>query len=304
MLRKWLATTLAALIFATSPVMAQTADLTIVDKTVVVEKTLFGIEQTGSLIERLTKLEKEVYGAETKDSLLAKAEKLHAYSKESSTEAPSLIVRLNSIEWALTHNQTTEPAKGKLERLEQLLLGTPATGSIDSRVAKLAKLSYAETPPEATKVTFFQDTLIKIKLLSSLDTKKNAVGEVFSYQSAEDVYVDGTLVIAKGANGTGKILKVQQARNFGRDAKLDLSFDTIQAFDGTIIDTHLGEKAKEETKSLAKAAGATVAGLVILGPIGVVGGAFVHGKNVVIPAGAELYIQTKQEAPVFGIKVK
>ncbi|HAK74612.1 MAG TPA: hypothetical protein DCP36_15610, partial [Sporomusaceae bacterium] len=63
-------------------------------------------------------------------------------------------------------------------------------------------------------------------------------------------------------------------------------------------------KAKEETKSLAKAAGATVAGLIVLGPVGVVGGAFIRGKDVTIPAGAELYIQTKTEASVYGLKVK
>ena len=49
------------------------------------------------------------------------------------------------------------------------------------------------------------------------------------------------------------------------------------------------------------AAGASLAGMLILGPIGIIGGAFVHGKNVDLPEGTELYIQTAEETTVYGI---
>jgi len=303
MLRKWISSTLAVLVLATAPVLAQTAELTIVDKTAAVEKTLYGADQTGSLSERLTRLEKEIYGAESKESLMGKADKLYTFSKENSFSAPSLITRLNAVEWTISHNQTAVPAKQKLEQLEQLLIGSPATGALDNRVNKISKIAFAEVP-EVSQVSLFQDTLVKIKMVTPLDTRQSRVGDAFTYQSSEDVYVNGVLVIAKGATGSGKILKVQQAKNFGRDAKLELSFDSLQAFDGSEVQTVMGDKAKEETKSLAKAAGATVAGLIVLGPVGIVGGAFIHGQDVTIPAGAELYIQTKTEASVFGIKVK
>lgn len=303
MLRKWISSTLAVLVLATAPVLAQTAELTIVDKTAAVEKTLYGADQTGSLSDRLTRLEKEIYGVETKEALMGKADKLYTYSKENSLSAPSLITRLNAVEWTVSHNQSAVPAKQKLEQLEQLLIGSPATGALDNRVTKISKIAFAETP-EVSQVSLFQDTLVRIKMITALDTRQNKAGDTITYQSTEDVYVNGVLVIAKGAIGNGKILKVQQAKNFGRDAKLELSFDNLQAFDGTEVETVMGDKAKEETKSLAKAAGATVAGLIVLGPVGIVGGAFIHGQDVTIPAGSELYIQTKTEASVFGIKVK
>lgn len=303
MLRKWISSTLAVLVLATAPVLAQTAELTIVDKTAAVEKTLYGADQTGSLSERLTRLEKEIYGAESKEALMGKADKLYTYAKENSFSAPSLITRLNAVEWTVSHNQTAVPAKQKLEQLEQLLIGSPVTGALDNRVNKISKIAFTEAP-EVSQVSLFQDTLVKIKMVTPLDTRQSRAGDAFTYQSSEDVYVNGVLVIAKGAIGSGKILKVQQAKNFGRDAKLELSFDSLQAFDGSEVQTVMGEKAKEETKSLAKAAGATVAGLIVLGPVGIVGGAFIHGQDVTIPAGAELYIQTNTEASVFGIKVK
>ncbi|WP_312562820.1 hypothetical protein [Anaerospora sp.] len=303
MLRKWISGTLAALLLASTPVFAQHAELTIVDKTKAVEQVLYGTEQTGSLSERLTRLEKEIYGTESKEALMGKADKLYSYSKENTPTAPSLITRLNAVEWAISHNQTAVPAKQKLEQLEQLLIGAPATGTFDKRIIKVSNIAFTESP-EVSEVTLFQDTLVKIKMVTPLDTRKNREGDSFAFQASEDVYSNGVLVIAKGATGEGKVLKVQQARNFGRDAQLDLSFNTLQAFDGTEVQTFLGDKAKEETKSLAKAAGATVAGLIVLGPVGVVGGAFIRGKDVTIPAGAELYIQTKTEASVYGLKVK
>ena len=112
------------------------------------------------------------------------------------------------------------------------------------------------------------------------------------------------LVIAKGAKGTGKIVKAEPAQNFGRDAKMEVSFDTVEAFDMTVISTVLGEKAKEETKSLAAAAGAGMVGLILLGPIGVVGAAFVHGKNITVQAGTLLYIQTQSDVELFGMTAK
>ena len=54
-------------------------------------------------------------------------------------------------------------------------------------------------------------------------------------------------------------------------------------------------------KNLAMAAGASIAGIAILGPIGVVAGAFVHGKDVNLPAGTELFIQTKGDAVLYGV---
>ena len=53
---------------------------------------------------------------------------------------------------------------------------------------------------------------------------------------------------------------------------------------------------------LAMAAGASLAGIAVLGPLGIVAGAFVHGKNIDLPAGTELYIQTQSDTTVYGVQ--
>lgn len=302
-MRKILICILIVTFAATGLVSAQNgSEITALDKTTAVEKILYGMEQTGSLVERVAKIEKDMYGVETKDALIAKVDRVYGYIKESSPAAPSFAIKLNAVEWALTHDIAMLPVKTRLENLEKVVFGSPSPGSFDGRLTKLMKLAFPEGQLEVASVTIAKDSLIKIKIMTKLDTKNSRPGDAVDFQVLEDVYADGMLVIGKGAPGTGKVTKVEPAKNFGRDAQLEIAFNSIGAMDGTRLETFLGEKAKEETKSLAKAAGATVAGLVILGPLGIVGGAFVHGQDITIPAGTMLYIQTKADTEVYGIK--
>ena len=304
MYRKALSLALAALLFISVAAAQPTTEITVVDKTGRVEKLICGAEQTGSLLERINRLEKDVYGSESKEALIAKADKLYSYAWDNSAGSPSLITRLNATEWILTHSQTGESVKVRLESLEKLLTGSPTAGPIDGRLTKLGKMAFASSQPDVETAEIAKDTLVKIKLTTPLDSRTSRVGDLVAYQASEDVYVNGLLVIAKGALGSGKITKLERAQNFGRDAQLEIDFENIKAIDGTTLATFLGEKAKEETRSMATAAGATMVGLVVLGPVGIVTGAFVHGKELTVPAGAEMFIQTKEMTPVFGIKTK
>jgi hypothetical protein len=41
-----------------------------------------------------------------------------------------------------------------------------------------------------------------------------------------------------------------------------------------------------------------------LGPIGIVGGVFVHGQEVVIPTGTDMFIQTAGTTELYGVQMK
>lgn len=306
MLRKLLCLTLVILFSFSAIASAQvvTADTTVLGKTVAVEKALYGSEQTGSLFERVNKLEKDIYGVTTKEALVNKLDRIYSYIKETSAGQASFVTKLDAVEWTLTHAVTTHPAKSRMENLERVILGDVVAGSFDDRLSKLMRLAFSDGQIDVSGTTLAKDALIKIKMVSSLDSRTSRAGDNVAFEVLEDVYVGPILVIAKGAQGVGQVNKVEQARNFGRDAKLEIAFESVQALDGSTVSTLLGDKAKEETKSLATAAGASVAGIAILGPIGIVGGAFVHGQEITIPSGAQLYIQVKNETNLYGIKVK
>ena len=94
--------------------------------------------------------------------------------------------------------------------------------------------------------------------------------------------------------------KVRQSRNFGRNAQVEIDFNNTKALDGTYVTTYIGEEAKKEMQHLAMAAGASLAGMAVLGPIGIVA-AFVRAKRRP-PAGTEFYIQTKGETTLYGVQ--
>lgn len=306
MLRKWVCLTLVVLFSLSAAVSAQgvSADTTVLAKTATVEKALYGSEQTGSLVERVNKLEKELYGVTTKDALVTKLDRIYSYIEETSTAQPSFLTKLDAVEWTLTHAVTAQPVKVRMENLEHVILGNVVTGCFDDRLTKLMKLAFTDGQFDVSAATLPQDTLIKIKMVNALDSRTSRAGDTATFEVVDDVYINSALVIAKGAQGIGQVTKVEEAKNFGRDAKLEISFDSVQAVDGSMVATVLGDKAKKETKSLATAAGASVAGIALLGPVGIVGGAFVHGQEITIPTGTQLYVQVKNDTSLYGIIVK
>lgn len=304
MFRKVVVMVLVVLFSFSSLAFAVGQEMTLLDKVSTIEKFFYGTEQTGALVERVNKLDKDVYGQESQDSLTSKVDTLYSNVKGNSTDTSSFLLRLNGVEWSLHHNVTSAPAKNRLENIERALFGNVSEGAFESRLEKLLNVSYSGGVINTGNVSLPVDMLIKIKMLTPVGSKSSRTGDVFSYQAAQDVFLNGVLVVPQGAQGTGRVLKVEEAKNFGRDGELQLNFELLEAVDGSVIPTLLGDKAKEENKSLATAAGASLAGMVILGPVGIVGGAFVHGKDINIPAGTEFYIQSRNATEVLGLQTK
>jgi hypothetical protein len=274
---------------------------TVQDKLAVVEQDTYGEPQTGAIMERIHKLEKDYTGQNATGSMMSRTDKLYDAMYKNGTK-PSLLAELNGIEWTIRHEVSSRPVQTRLGDMENEMDGKTATGTFSTRIRQLADYAFGENklPISATAVP--ANTLVKIKLTDRVNAKNLKQGDIVHYAVADDVVVDGRLVFAKGAPGEGVVQKVQQARNFGRNAEVTIDFNKTKAMDGTEVTTYVGKEAQKEMKQLAMAAGASVAGMVILGPIGIIGGAFVHGKNVDLPVGTELYIQTKADEQLFGVQ--
>ena len=305
--KKWISVLVISVFSLTitpAPALASTAEQTPLERIAVAEQLVYGAEQTGSLVERTAKMEKDLFGLPGREALMAKVERIYSYVRLSSPAEPSLTYKLNALEWSLTQTVAKGAVKTRLESLEKTVAGMVGNGAIDARISRLMAITFSGAKLQATLATLPKDTLIKIKTVTPLDSKSNKTGDPVAFEVAEDVYTAGLLVIAKGATGIGKLAKVDQAQNFGRDAKMEVSFESVEALDLTMVPTILGEKAKKETESTALAAGAGVAGMILLGPIGVVGAAFVHGKNITVPPGTLLYIQTQNDVELVGMVAK
>lgn len=299
--RKLFSAMLSAVFLISSMGMAAAATPeTVQDKLAAIEKDTYGVEQTGALVERINKLEKNYDGTHRTGSMMARVDAIYDEVYTNSTQ-PSILTDLNAIEWNINHQVSMSSVEKRIADMEMSINGKTEEGTYKQRIKTLSKSSFGSATLPLAQTVVPANTLIKVALVDPVNTKNTKKGDTVRFKVASDVIVGGKLVFAKGEPGEGTVTKVQQARNFGRNAKLEIDFNKTKSIDGTDVDTFMGEEAKQEMKNLAMAAGASLAGMVILGPIGIIGGAFVNGKNIDLPEGTEFFIQTKADTTLYGV---
>ena len=268
-----------------------------------VEKYLYGTEQAGALVTRIDNLETDVYGQRTSDAILTRIDNLYNNIEGAPTDgSPSFAAKLNAVEWQFADRMSTGPAKTRIEEAEMILNGQNSTQkSLIIRVDNLVKAAFPAGSLVGSTAVLPKDSLIKVKFMADLKSKVNHEGDDIDFVVADNVYVGETLVLPKGAKGSGTIKKIVPARSFGRDARIDLNFSNVIAIDGSVIPVYVGDLAKQQAKTAAGAAGASIGGMILFGPIGAIGGAFVTGQSVVIPAGSNTFVQVAKNCTVNGI---
>ncbi|MDY6029949.1 MAG: hypothetical protein SPI71_06790 [Acidaminococcaceae bacterium] len=285
------------------PGFAAEVNVPVADKVGAMEKILYGTEQNGSLLQRMDSIEDDVYGTVTSNAILDRVENMYDYLHGSSSKAEaSFSTRLNVVEWRLNESMSGGPAKTRIEALERLINGSVQNGALGQRLdALLRTASYDGGAIPVQEVVLPKDVVFKIEFTDELSTKMSRQGDLVRFRVDDNLYVNDVLVLPKGATGVGTVKKVVQPGIFGKDGRIDIEFTKVYAVDGTDIGVTVGDLAKQEAKSYAGAAGASIGGMIILGPIGIVGGAFVKGKSVVIPPGAKTFVQTTSETAIQGV---
>jgi len=116
-----------------------------------------------------------------------------------------------------------------------------------------------------------------------------------------DIKHKGNLIIPAGTEGVLQVEKITEAGKMGQDGEIKIDFSPLTALDGSEIAVEIDKKSQEENRSKQLALGASVLGTIILGPVGLIAGYFVEGKDEELPAGTELYIQTEKDVQVYGL---
>ena len=302
-----LATSIAlALVF---PAMAA-EPMTLTDRVDRLDEVVYGNVQSGSFIQRIRNLDKSVCGTtsekDTTEGLDSRVEYLYAeVIRSENDENPSVDTRVNALEYYLTDQIKQAALTERLDDLDVMVLGKKQNnGGLIQRINVLEKAVYGDNHYELTTVTLPEKTVFKISLNEDISSKINRVGDPVHFTVEEDVLVDNVLVLPRGAQGSGVVTKVTRPKFFGRSGFVDISFDQVFSIDEEAIPTVLGPEAKEKLKMQAAAIGASAIGALALGPIGLVGGLFVKGKDVEMPAGTELYIQTREDVVTKGMDMK
>ena len=275
---------------------------TAVGKLGAVEEELYGTEQAGALIERVSRLEFDLYSESHSMPILERIDHMYVDVKGSEElHAPTFISRLNAVEWMFTKTITKRPAKTRLEELEKMIAGEVSVGGLVQRLRSLLAMVYTQGDIAVEHTVLPKDSLIKVSLLQEVNGKLAREGEIIKFRAEENIFVGNLLIVPKGATGEATITKIKRSSNFGRDGRVDMDFKELLTIDGTRVPLYLGELSKKATESQIATAGASAAGMLIFGPVGAIGGIFVHGKEAVIPAGAVFYTQVRDDISLNGL---
>lgn len=142
--------------------------------------------------------------------------------------------------------------------------------------------------PKGTKVTVAFD--------QALNSKTTKVGQRVRLHVKDDVLVGGQKAIRRGARVQGVISKVSKRKRYGINAEMRIVLQPVRSVTGKMVPLEAGGKGEEISggKS-AQAAGATVGGAAVFGPVGLIGGYFVHGKAVNIKVGDMLVTEVPKD---------
>lgn len=294
---------LMAVIALCGSMAVSAADYTILEKADKVETTVYGTTQTGSLNDRVAALDKLLNGKSTvAGSLQDKTNTLYKDVYGNTGSDLSLLAATNLMQWQYSGQITDEPILTRVGALEEGIDGKVQSGSLISRIQSLRYSMLGNKKYISQETLIPISTIVSMKTLEALDSKTAQEGDTVHFAVLDDVVVDGVVVIPRGMEATGTITKARKSGRFGKDGKIEITFHSVRAADSTPVDLTVGKKTKEEYKRTAGAVGASAAGAIILGPVGLVGGLFVHGNEVNLPAGTTMYAETAKDTEVVGFK--
>lgn len=266
-----------------------------------VEMIVYGQIQGGGLLQRLSNVEKDVFGRELPGSLTERQTAMLNFLEKGSESQPSLLFKLAVAEWAVL--QTTTPDGGiarRVDTLEAIVEGAVQGGAYAARVERLiTRLLPDGVTANAVEVP--AGTVVKAetqKVLSVRDVKKD---DKLVLKLHEEIVLNGVLVAPKGSRVFAHIEKVKPPRSFGRASEIEVGFDALEVLGPDSIPLTVGDAAKkamEADAALIGAAGASMAGAILLGPLGLATGVLIRGSDKPIAAGTLFYVETMEAATV------
>lgn len=164
-------------------------------------------------------------------------------------------------------------------------------------VASFAALCVALS---AMAVTLPKGTDIRLEFIDGLSSKTARIGDEVLFRVVDDVIVNGEVVIRKGTSASGNVIRVDRGRRFGVNARVSIDIRDIEAVDGTMVPVSDRKRGKKTGEGTDKAAIASGAGALVLGPIGLGIGYFITGKEVTVKPGSTLTTEVSADVEVAG----
>jgi hypothetical protein len=136
-------------------------------------------------------------------------------------------------------------------------------------------------------------TTVVLQFDQDLTTKTAKKGDLIPLRVYSDVMVNGKTFIRQDSKATGVVTDVDKPGRFGKRGKLKIRLDSVTDVKGRRIAL---DPYSSGDRFKAEGPGAAAGGLLILGPVGLVGGAFIKGNHVTIEKGTRIQARVAGEA--------
>lgn len=122
------------------------------------------------------------------------------------------------------------------------------------------------------------NTQLNVEIVDELTSKKAKKGDLVKFKLLDNLILNNVVIIPVGSEVDGKVTDATSSGFFGRAGKLIFSIDKVRTVNG--IDIPLEYMGKIE-------AGSDGGAIAVVAVVSILGGFFMKGKNVNIPAGTK-----------------
>jgi hypothetical protein len=170
----------------------------------------------------------------------------------------------------------------------------PAQPSVDD-VPPPAASYVAPTANAGGDITLPAGQPLLVRMIDSVDSAKNHVGDIFHASLETDLYVNGALVARKGTDVYGRLAEAQKSGNFSGKSELQLELTrlVIDGRDYPLVSSDYNVQGKSQGSSAAKKVGGGAIAGAIIGAIAGGGKGAAIGAAAGGGAGAGVQILTK-----------
>ena len=289
----------AQFLFASFAYSAENTGATIVqmDKAEVI---IYGENMRGGLINRLNELETVLFGRSLPGSISERQMQLLNFIQGGSAEQPSLLFKLGVAEWAVSQTiQPFIPALGRLQKLEQELDGAIQEGRpVSMRVERILSMILTD-PVTRVELTVSSDKAVRAQILEEIGPGKSRKGDSVKIELLEDFTIDNCLIAPKGSRIVSEVSDVIRRGAFGRSGEVKLELKHLQILgpeEPKVKVADPKELRERGYKNVVAAAGLSMVGGIILGPLGLATGLLIQGDSLNIKAGTQFYIELAERA--------
>lgn len=153
----------------------------------------------------------------------------------------------------------------------------------------MSAASQHQDPPAENVKVIADGTEFTVVTIDEITSKTAAEGDPLTFKVAEDVKVDGQVVIAKGSLVKGVVGQAKKAGMMGRGGSLGIRVESAMTVDNQKLKLRSTKGKEGDDKT-----GTTVALVVLFGPLGFLK----KGKNAVIKPGTEIKVYVDEEKKV------